>query len=186
MAVEGPWAQTWLPRHCGTQQASLWVCGVAGRGLEASGSASLTAPGRWGQCGPETIQSRAVLHVQELGVTHCCHSSAGTPRGQSPAGAFLRWPACVTPRHVLQVCPRCYRFPCVLRVNYGCDSPIVWADPLSICGGSACLRLPVAGSPTSSRTRCVQPLTPNAPLPPPWTMVDWSCPHAPSVPAPAS
>lgn len=140
MAVEGPWAQTWLPRHRGTQQASLWACGVVGRGLEASGSACLAAPGRCGgQCGPETIRSHAVLHVQELGVAHCCHSSAGTPRGQSPAGAFLRWPACSTPHHVLQVWPRCCRFPCVLGVYYGCDSPIVSTDPLSICGQSACL-----------------------------------------------
>lgn len=152
------------------------VC-VAGQGVETSGRAALTVPGRsGGQRRSRTVQSRAVLHLRELGVAHRRHRSAGTPCGWNPAGTVVWWLACVTQHHVLQVHPCCGRCPRVLP-GYGCDSPSCrWAPPYPSVDTVGCLHHPVAVSPTSHPLRpAAHPHRPSAA--PSGTTVDRSCPH---------
>lgn len=106
----------------------VW-CG--GRGLETSGSAALTVPGRRrGRRRSRTIQSCGVLHSQELG------SPAATRLPGPPwVGSCRNCGSVAGLRHSAshpQVRPCCGRCPCVLV--YGCDVPLCrWTPPSSIC-----------------------------------------------------
>ena len=155
LAPQTPWRQAGLSLGvwCGrTGLGGFWKCRPH-RPWEMGGTA-------WIRDNPESCCPPCT----ELGVSRRRHRSAGTSRGQNPAEACSRWPACVHPTSgppwQVSACPS----------GLWLRQSIVWLDPLSICPwtvGLAPLRLHF------SCTCCVQPPTPTAPLPPPrgpqWT-----------------